>query len=168
MSESTNSDIHQYLTFKLLDEIYAIKVTYIREVLIVPRITKVPRMPDYMMGIINLRGKVVPVLDLSRKFALGDTEITDNTAIIVTAITSSRTDGKHTERTIGVLSNAVQKVITIEPKDIEPPPEIGTAIDTEFINGIGQIDGAFIIILNINKILTGNELQEIQAEGLNT
>lgn len=164
MAEAKRSEINQYLTFKLLDEVYAVKVTYIREVLSLTRITKVPRMPDFMMGIINLRGKVVPVLDLTKKFGLGDTETTENTAIIVTMIAKTGIDGKSEELTIGMLSNSVQKVITIEPNDIQGPPKIGIAIDTAFITGMTQIDNRFVIILDINKILTGTELSELEAD----
>lgn len=163
MAETKHTDINQYLTFKLLDEVYAVKVTYIREVLNLTRITKVPRMPDFMIGIINLRGKVVPVLDLTKKFGLGDTETTQNTAIIVTMITKRGDEGKDEELTIGMLSNSVQKVITIEPNDIQGPPQIGIAIDTAFITGMTQIDGNFVIILDINKILTGTEVSALEA-----
>ncbi len=163
MTEHKPIEINQYLTFKLSEEVYAIKVTNIREVLIVPKITKLPRMPDYMIGIINLRGRVVPVLDLCRKFGLGETTMTEKTGIIVTEITTIRNDGKPEVLVIGLFSNMVQNVITIEPNDIEPPPKIGVTIDTTFITGMGHIDTHFIIILNINKILTGNELQEIQV-----
>lgn len=160
----TNHNIHQYLTFKLADEVYAVNVSNIKEVLGVPRITKVPRMPEFMSGIINLRGTVVPVLDLCKKFHLGETAVTVETGIIVTEISSELADGTPENLTIGIFSDMVQKVITIEPKDIEPPPKIGIAIDTSFITGMGHVDGSFIVILNINKILTGSELQEIQVE----
>ncbi len=160
----TNHTIHQYLTFKLADEVYAINVINIKEVLGVPRITKVPRMPEFMSGIINLRGSVVPVLDLCKKFRLGETAMSVETGIIVTEISSELSDGKTENLTIGIFSDMVQKVITIEPKDVEPPPKIGIAIDTAFITGMGHVDGNFIVILNINKILTGTELHDIQVE----
>lgn len=159
-----NHTIQQYLTFKLADEVYAINVINIKEVLGVPKITKVPRMPEFMSGIINLRGSVVPVLDLCKKFRLGETTMSVETGIIVTEISSELPDGTPENLTIGIFSDMVQKVITIEPKDIEPPPKIGIAVDTAFITGMGHVNGSFIVILNINKILTGTELQEIQVE----
>jgi purine-binding chemotaxis protein CheW len=162
MAEINRTDIHQYLTFKLADELYAINVANIKEVLSVPKLTKVPRMPDFMSGIINLRGSVVPVLDLCKKFALGETSFTVDTGIIVTEIDTVHEDGSVERLIIGIFSDEVQKVVTIEPGDIEPPPKIGISIDTAFIQGMGHVDGNFIIILNINKILTGSEMQVLQ------
>jgi purine-binding chemotaxis protein CheW len=162
MAEINRAEIHQYLTFKLADELYAINVANIKEVLSVPKLTKVPRMPDFMSGIINLRGSVVPVLDLCKKFALGETSFTVDTGIIVTEIDTARDDGSVEQLIIGIFSDEVQKVVTIEPGDIEPPPKIGISIDTTFIQGMGHVDGNFIIILNINKILTGSEMQVLQ------
>lgn len=166
MAEIKQKDIHQYLTFKLAEDVYAINVVNIKEVLGVPRITKVPRMPDCMKGIINLRGSVVPVLDLCKKFGLGETTMTVDTGIIVTEITNMHEDGSNEVLTIGIFSDMVQKVITIEAQDIEPPPKIGIAIDTAFIDGMGHVNDNFIVILNINKILTGSELKEIQENAV--
>jgi Chemotaxis signal transduction protein len=162
MAEINRTEIHQYLTFKLADELYAINVANIKEVLSVPKITKVPRMPEFMSGIINLRGSVVPVLDLCKKFALGETAFTVDTGIIVTEIDTPRDDGTVERLIIGIFSDEVQKVVTIEPADIEPPPKIGISIDTAFIQGMGHVDSNFIIILNINKILTGSEMHILQ------
>jgi purine-binding chemotaxis protein CheW len=163
MSDPKISDINQYLTFMLADEMYAINVSNIKEVLSVPRLTKVPKMPDFMNGIINLRGNVVPVIDLCKKFHLGETAMTVDTGIIVTEIDSWKDDGTTERLTIGVFSDLVEKVVTIEPADIQPPPKIGIAIDTAFIMGMGRVNEEFIIILNIDKILTGRELEEITA-----
>lgn len=156
------NDIHQYLTFILAGEKYAINVANIREVLVVPKLTKVPKMPPFMCGIINLRGTVVPVLDLCKKFELGETAMTANTGIIVTEISLPGEGGE--QLIIGVFSDSVQKVITIEPDQIEGPPKIGVAIDTAFIKGMGHVDGEFIIILDIDRILTGTEIAEIQSD----
>lgn len=167
MTENRTKEIHQYLTFKLANESYAVNVANIKEVLMIPKITKVPRMPEFMNGIINLRGTVVPILDLCKKFGIGETRMTPETGIIVTEITKRERDGTESELVIGVFSEMVQKVISIEPKDIEPPPKIGVAIDTDFIVGMGHVDNEFIIILDINKILTGSEMNALQsgAEG---
>ena len=162
MQDSAQKEINQYLTFKIADELYAINVGNIREVLSVTRLTKIPRMPDFMSGIINLRGTGVPVLDLCKKFGLGETVQTINTGIIVTEISNVREDGFQEILTIGIFSDLIQKVITIEPSEIEPPPKIGIKINNAFIVGMGHIENNFIIILNIEKILSGTELQEIQ------
>lgn len=163
MAGIDRNGIHQYLTFKLAEEMYAINVANIKEVLTVPKLTKVPKMPSFMSGIINLRGNVVPVLDLCKKFGLGETTMTDDTAIIVSEVDTVRDDGSKEELIIGVFSDEVQKVVTIEDDEIEPPPKIGVAIDTEFISGMGHIDGNFIIILDINKVLNGKELETLQV-----
>ena len=164
MPDIMRKEINQYLTFKIADEMYAINVSNIREVLSVTRLTKIPRMPDFMSGIINLRGTGVPVLDLSKKFGLGETVQTINTGIIVTEISNTLEDGLQEKLTIGIFSDLIQKVITIEPSEIEPPPKIGIKFNTAFIVGMGHIENNFIIILNIEKILSGTELQEIQEK----
>jgi purine-binding chemotaxis protein CheW len=166
MAEIKHDGIHQYLTFKLANEFYAINVANIKEVLAVPKITKVPRMPVYMRGIINLRGSVVPVLDLCVKFSLGETTMTVDTGIIVTEIENTLDDGSSQVLTIGIFSDVVQKFITIDPSEIEPPPKIGIKIDTEFIRGMGHVGDDFIVILDINKILSGDELQEIKSDSV--
>lgn len=163
MAGIDRNGIRQYLTFKLAEEMYAINVANIKEVLTVPKLTKVPKMPSFMSGIINLRGNVVPVLDLCKKFGLGETTMTEDTAIIVSEVDSVRDDGTKEERIIGVFSDEVQKVVTIEDDEIEPPPKIGVAIDTEFISGMGHIDNSFIIILDINKVLNGKEIETLQV-----
>ncbi len=153
--ENTN----QYLTFTVHGEEYAITVTHIREVLEVPKLTVIPRMPDFMRGIINLRGSVVPVLDLSSKFGLGETEFNPGTAIIVTEIPSGEGDEL---LNIGLLADTVHKVIGIEATQIEPPPRIGLAINTAFIQGMGRVDDAFVVILNVQKLLTTDELTSVE------
>lgn len=162
MNENNALDIHQYLTFKLSDERYAINVAFIKEVLSVPRITKVPKMPEYMSGIINLRGSVVPVIDLCKKFGIGETTRSVDTGIIVIEIPQEDDDGNDKMLTVGVFSDVVEKVITIEENNIEPAPRIGVAIDTTFIRGMGHVNDDFIIILNIHKILTGTEIETLQ------
>mgnify|MGYP003803983175 FL=1 len=164
MNENDRTGIHQYLTFKLAEERYAINVAYIKEVLSVPRITKVPRMPEYMSGVINLRGSVVPVVDLCKKFDLGETTRGVDTGIIVIEILQNQEEDDERVLTVGVFSDAVEKVITIEEAEIEPAPRIGVAIDTAFIRGMGHVGDEFIIILNINRILTGTEIETLQGE----
>ncbi len=157
------TDINQYLTFKLADEQYAVSVANVKEVLEVTDITKVPRMPVFMSGVINLRGSVVPVIDLKLKFGMGETVNTVNTGIIVTEIDNKLEEAEESEKlVIGVFSDSVQKVLTIEPDEIKPAPKIGIPIDTEFIHGMVQRDGNFIIILDISRILNTEELVTLQ------
>lgn len=165
MQDINREEIHQYLTFKLAEEVYAINVAYIKEVLGVPRLTRVPRMPEFMRGVINLRGNVIPVLDLKMKFGLGPTEISEDTGIIVTEIGGIFNDGEEENFTIGIFSDIVENVVAIEPEMIEPPPRIGSSINTEFIVGMGRLGDGFVMILNIDRMLSEAELLRNPAEG---
>lgn len=158
MEENEPSTIQEYLTFRIAEENYAINVGSIKEVLGVPRITRVPRMPEYMSGVINLRGSVIPVLDLRMKFGLGETLVTDDTGVIVTEVCDIFEEDEGEKLIIGIFSDVVQKVVTIADSEIEPPPKIGMAIETDFIAGIGRVDDSFVIILNIDKVLSGGEM----------
>lgn len=158
MAENTEG-IGQYLTFALGDEEYAISVSMVREVLEVPRVTKIPRMPPFMRGVINLRGTVVPVIDLRVKFGMAETAIEKSTAIIVLEIPAGPEGDERL--CVGAFSDAVNKVITLEDSAISPPPRIGTMIDTEFIRGMGQVDGDFVVILDVSAIFTEGDLDAI-------
>jgi len=148
----------QYLTFKLENEVFAVGVSSVREILDYTAITKVPRTPDYMRGVINVRGSVVPVVDLRLKFGMTKTEQLVNTCIIVLEI------GLDDETTVlGALADSVQEVIELEPAQIEPPPKIGTRLKTEFIRGIGKGDSEFIMILDIDKVFSSDELSAIET-----
>ena len=153
----------QYLTFKLDDEVFALDIGKVREVLDFTSITKVPRTPEFMRGVINLRGSVVPVVDLRLKFGMTKTEKTVNTCIIIVEVT---VDDETT--ILGALADSVQEVLDLEPGQIEPAPKIGTRLNTEFIKGMGKRDSRFIIILDIDKVFSTDELamvQQTQAEG---
>ncbi len=162
MGDGANTD--QYLTFRLADEVYAMSVASIREVLEVPRITRVPRMPPYLDGIINLRGNVVPVMDLAQKFGIGKTEFTQDTSVIVTEITGVYADDADETLVVGIFSDMVLKVVDIPPGMIEPPPSIGTGVDTSFIAGMGKVEDSFVIILRLDSVLSEEELGEIDQK----
>ena len=119
------------------DENYAIPVSNVREVLTVPKITCIPQMPDFVRGVINLRGSVVPVLDLRLRFGLGTTSQSEETSIIVTEIPDLEENGAQLR--IGILADAVKKVFTIAKDRIEPAPKFGMAVNTAFIDGIGRM-----------------------------
>lgn len=157
MEENAGSSLMEILTFVLAGETYGVCVGNIKEVLGVPRITRVPRMPEFMNGVINLRGNVIPVLDLRMKFGLGKTEMTKETNVIVTEI-SDASDDEGGSYTIGIFSDEVLEVVTLERDEILPPPKIGVAIDTEFIVGMGKSGNDFIIILDIDRLLSVREL----------
>lgn len=147
----------QYLTFKLQNEIFALDISKVREVLDFTSITKVPRTPEFMRGVINLRGSVVPVVDMRLKFGMSKTEKTVNTCIIIVEISL---DGDTT--VLGALADAVQEVIDLEPDQIEPPPKIGTKLNTEFIKGMGKRDSDFIIILDIDKVFSAEDISLVE------
>jgi purine-binding chemotaxis protein CheW len=144
----------QYLTFKLSEEVFALDVAEVREILDFTTVTKVPRTPSFMRGVINLRGSVVPVMDLRLKFGMSATEQTVNSCIIVVEMTM-----EGDQVVIGVLADAVQEVIDMEPEQIEPAPRIGTKLNMEFILGMGKHNGAFMMILDIDRIFQGSDLE---------
>ncbi len=153
MSIPSITDTRQYLTFQLGDEIFAIDVSHVREILEFTTVTKVPGTPEYMRGVINLRGSVVPVLDIRLKFGMLAAEKTVNTCIIVVEVSF---DGETT--IIGALVDSVQEVFELDPEQIEPAPKIGMQLKTEFIKGMGKKDERFIIILDIGKVFTFEEI----------
>ena len=154
--ESITENTGQFLTFVLDEEIYALDIRQVREVLDLTTITKVPRMPEFMRGVINLRGGVVPVVDLRLKFGLNATEKTVDTCIIIIEITL---DGETT--LIGALADSVQEVMDLDHDQIKAPPKIGTRLRTGFIRGMGKKNDRFIIILDIDKVFTAQELSQV-------
>ena len=158
MSVAGITETVQYLTFKLAEEIFAFDVAKVREILELTTITKVPQTPEFMRGVINLRGSVVPVIDLRLNFGMTRTEQTINTCIIVVEVNLE-------EETIvlGVLADSVQEVVEMEPESIEPPPQLGTRLNTKFIKGMGKVGSDFVMILDIDKIFSAKDLSELQA-----
>jgi purine-binding chemotaxis protein CheW len=153
MNHTAINETGQYLTFKLDQETYALDITQVREVLELTDITKVPLMPEFMRGVINLRGGVVPVVDLRVKLGLMKIEKTIDTCIIIIELTMEG------ERAIlGALADSVQEVLTIDSDQIVPPPKIGTRLDTEFIKGMGKTNDQFAIILDIDRIFSSEDL----------
>lgn len=159
MSVAGITETVQYLTFKLSDEVFALDVAKVREILEITNITKVPQTPDFMRGVINLRGSVVPVIDMRLKFGMGPTEQTVNTCIIVVEINM---DGDTT--VLGALADSVQEVVEMEPESIEAPPQIGTKLNTDFIKGMGKLDSRFVMILDIDNVFSSDELADLGQE----
>ena len=158
MSVTEITETRQYLTVKLGDEVLATDVAKVREVLDLTTITKIPRTPDFVTGVINLRGKVVPVVDLRLCFEMSKTEKTVNTCIVVVEML---VEGEST--VIGTLADSVEEVIDLEPEQIQPPPRIGTQIRTDFIRGMGKRDAQFIMILDIDRVFSAEELAAVCA-----
>jgi purine-binding chemotaxis protein CheW len=159
MSDEMRATTSQYLTFTLAEEQYAVEVYDVKEVLEYTTVTRVPRTQDFMRGVINLRGSVVPVIDLRLKFAMAETEKTVNTRIIVMEV-----EINGDKVTVGTLADSVQEVINLDQEQIEPAPQIGTRINTEFIKGIGKQDEHFIIILDIDRVFSEDELAAVVEE----
>jgi purine-binding chemotaxis protein CheW len=147
------SETGQYMTFKLGDELFAINVSQVREVLEVPQITKVPAAPAYMRGVLNVRGQAIPVVDLHLRFGLPSTPDTVQSRVIVMELTI---DGE--VAVIGGLADSVHEVIELEPGSINPPPSIATRWRTNFILGMGRRGEEFIIIIDVNAVFSSNEL----------
>ena len=143
----------QYLTFLLGEEMFAIGILSIREIIEYGYVTEVPMTPPYIRGVINLRGAVVPVVDLALRFGREALDNTKRTCIVIVEIESAK--GSHE---MGVVVDAVSEVLEISHDDIEPPPEFGGHIRSDFIKGMGKINGKFVIILNANKVLSIDEL----------
>ena len=156
MSESTN----QCLTFTLGDEVFALDIASVREVLEYTTITKVPRTPEAIRGVINLRGRAVPVVDVRLKFGMPETQRTVNTCIIIVEVRLGDED-----TVLGALADSVKEVMDIEPKDIEPAPKMGTSIKADFIRGIGKQGDDFIILLDIDRVFTEDELSVAEVVG---
>jgi purine-binding chemotaxis protein CheW len=147
----------QFLTFRLGSETFAVDVAQVREILDLCPITKVPQMPDYMLGVINLRGSVVPVVDLRRKFGLPASETTRDNCIVVLEV-----DFAGDVTVVGAQADAVSEVLDLPADAIEPPPRLGMQLKTEFIRGMGKKDEEFIIILDIDRIFSSDELALLQ------
>jgi purine-binding chemotaxis protein CheW len=157
MSVAAISETTQYLTYKLGEEVFALDIAKVREVLDFTTVTKVPRTPGFMRGVINLRGSVVPVVDLRLKFGMSRTEKTVNTCVIIVEVT---VDGETT--VLGALADSVQEVMDLGPGQIEPAPKIGTTVYHDFIKGMGKQDEHFVIILDIDKVFSVDELSLVQ------
>ncbi len=160
MSISEITEATQHLTFKLDEEVFALDISKVREVLEYTTVTKVPQTPEFMIGVINLRGHVVPVIDMRLKFGMSGADKTVNTCVIIVEI---KLDGESI--VLGAMADSVQEVFELESDQIEPPPKIGTRMNTDFIRGMGKRDGEFVIILDIDKVFSSDELAVVQDAG---
>jgi purine-binding chemotaxis protein CheW len=158
-TESTEiTETRQYLTFKLGNEIFATDVAKVREVLDFTTITEIPRTPAFMSGVINLRGSVVPVVDMRLCLEMSKTERTTNTCIVVLEVLL-----ENESIVIGALADSVEEVIDLDPEQIRPAPRIGTQIRTDFIKGMGKRDEQFIMILDIDRVFSADELSVVHS-----
>jgi purine-binding chemotaxis protein CheW len=147
----------QYLTFQLAGEAFAINILSIKEIIEYHSLTEVPMMPASVRGVINLRGAVVPVMDLLVRFGRKPSEVTKRTCIVIVEV-ETEVDGEPERQVIGVVVDAVNEVLDIAGTDIEPAPAFGARIRTEFIQGMGKVRGKFVILLNVNHVLSLEEI----------
>jgi len=159
MSVSEITETRQYLTFKLGNEVFGTDVARVREVLDLTPITAIPRTPEFMAGVINLRGSVVPVVDFRLCFGMSRTQNTRNTCIVVVEVLLD-----NESIVIGALADSVEEVLDLEPEQIEPAPRIGTKIRTDFIKGMGKRDTQFIMILDIDRVFSAEELAAVRTQ----
>jgi purine-binding chemotaxis protein CheW len=149
-------DQSQYLTFVLGKETFAVGILIIKEILEYEEPTDVPMMPAFVRGVVNLRGAVVPVIDLSARFGRPSAAVTKRTCIVIieTALNEVR-------QVLGVVVDAVNEVLEIAATDIEPPPDFGTSIRTDFIQGMGKVRDKFVIILKVDSVLSTDEMEQL-------
>ena len=156
-AEIKQGSLQSYLTFRLAEEHFAVNVLKVIEILEVPKITTVPKSPDFMIGVINLRGNVLPVIDTRIKFGMEKTSITVNTCIVVMNL-----DVEGEELMLGAMVDAVDEVLDIFDEHIKGSPSIGTQYNPEFIEGVARINEEFIMILNIGKVFSTNDVIELK------
>lgn len=159
-SSAVEEKAGKYLTFRLAAEEYGLEILKVREIIGLMNITQVPRTPDYIRGVINLRGKVIPVLDLRNKFGMGVTEDTEETCIIVVEV---NLEGESVM--MGTVVDAVSEVLDIQKDEIADAPAFGTDVDTKFILGIGKVKDEVKILLDIDEVLTAADLTTLQSAG---
>lgn len=152
----------KYLTFNLMEEFYGINVDRILQIIAIPDITKIPKTPEFVKGVINLRGKIIPVIDLRLKFKLPTQEYNDRTSIVIIKVKTEKS-----EIFIGIIIDKVLEVLDIHAEDIENTPTFGVKLDTEFILGMAKVKNKVVTLLNINKILTETELTQIEKQKTN-
>ena len=162
MKDEKTIDVNSYLSFKLGEEEFAAHVSKVINILEMTRITEVPKAPDYMKGVINLRGTVLPVIDTRLKFGMPETTYTEKTCIVVMELQIDN------ERVlVGALVDEVVAVIELSNKQIEPPPSIGSKYRSEFIYGMAHFDEKFIMLLDMEKVFTASEIIELKDKTVN-
>ena len=149
-------DNAQYLTFSVAKEKFAVDILDIREIIELSLMTDVPLAPDFIRGIVNLRGSVLPVVDLAVRLGRGEAVFTKRSCIVVVEVKGERSQN------VGVLVDEVNEILEIPPDCIQPPPNFGEEVKTDFIRAMGRVDESFIILLNIDKILSLEDLHQLE------
>jgi purine-binding chemotaxis protein CheW len=158
VAQSASAGPAQYLTFMLAQEQFAIGILGIKEIIEYRGLTEVPMMPPCVRGVINLRGAVVPVLDLLARFGRPSSETTKRTCVVIVEV-----DGIEERHVVGLLVDAVNEVLDIAPTEIEPPPSFGARVRSDFIQGVGKVKGRFVLLLDVDRALSLDEIDELDA-----
>jgi purine-binding chemotaxis protein CheW len=153
----------QYLTFSLSGEVFALGILNVKEIIEFGNVTEIPMMPNFIRGVINLRGSVVPVIDLAARFGGQSTRVARRTCIVIVEIIGG--DNGETKQDLGVIVDAVNEVLEIPRAEIEPPPSFGAKIRADFIQGMGKVEGRFVIILNVERVLSTEEIALLARMG---
>lgn len=157
------TDNQQYLTFLLAGEMYAVGILNVKEIIEYGSLTEIPMMPDFIRGVINLRGAVVPVIDLSARFGGPAATVQRRTCIVILEILQENDQGDHGSQDIGIMVDAVSEVLDIPAGDIEPAPSFGARIRTDFISGMGKVAGKFVILLAVGRVLSVDEMAMLSS-----
>jgi purine-binding chemotaxis protein CheW len=160
VGDAAHGEQSQYLTFQLGEEMFAIGILSIREIIEYGSLTVVPMTPPFIRGVINLRGAVVPVVDLAVRFGREPRENTKRTCIVIVEIEAA--DGS---QEMGIVVDAVNEVLEIASADIEPPPEFGARVRADFIRGMGKINGKFVVLLDADRVLSVEEVAIVSSVG---
>ena len=150
----------QYLTFKLDGESFATEISKVKEVLEYTQVTPVPRSPEFMQGVINLRGSVVPVVDLRLQFGMPAVVQTVDTCIIIIEVNI-----EGTSTVLGALADSVQEVINLKPEQLESAPSFGVRVNNDFIQHMGKLEDRFVIVLNMNKVFSNEQINKVGQTG---
>ncbi|KHK02755.1 chemotaxis protein CheW [Desulfovibrio sp. TomC] len=156
MAQDAQYGSQRFLTLTLGDELFAIDIFSVREILDYTDITRIPQTPEYMRGVVNVRGSAVPVVDLRMKFGLGQVERTLNTRIVIVEIKKD-----DTLSVMGALADSVKEVLELETDRIDPPPRMGAAVRADFIRGIGKHGERFLLVLDVDKVFSSDEVQDL-------
>lgn len=156
---ATTLSIRQYVTFSLMGEEYALQIEQVREIIECERITAIPSMPSVVRGVMNLRGQVVPIIDLPVKFGLTGTPLDGSYVVVVDLVWSGETVP------LGLLIRELGRVVDVKVDDLKPVPDFGTRIQSEYLQGVGHVEGRFILFLDAERLLSPSELLRITALG---
>lgn len=154
------SDDDQYLTFVLDDEEYAVDILRVQEIRGWENVTRIPNTPEYIRGVLNLRGAIVPIIDLRRRFALAPIEYNATTVIVVLRVEKEDGNGS---RIMGIIVDAVSEVYSVPEDQVREAPDFGTKVRTEFIQGLATMDDKMVIILDVDRMLNSDELAVVEA-----